>query len=489
MKIYQRLIIFKASLLLDFAFFLFIISNTINAQSKINYNNFDKQSLGQLQIILPQPPQPATFQQIDINNFSPKQAQVNSPAQPNLILDYNNSTERQNQQILQQTNMLPGQPTNAQQVQQMADIERDLMETKFYRDEMEWLARSQSYRQAFNELSKLNPDSFSITKAVFIIENAYYNNQFSYATLIKGLAQRALLVKQILKHEGLSSNNNLALNYGIQKLYSQQNLFYSSKLKQNILVPKIGYDFDDFMGKKDWSKMFVLKLLATGKGQCHSMPLLYLMIAEQLGAKAYLSLAPQHSFIKFADKNGTLLNFETTNGNLVSNSWLVQSGYITAQALQNKMYLDTLSERNLYAQMLSDLLLGYLDKFPYDDFAEQIRKKILQINSDNTTALIVDANVKTQIALQKINAVGKPKPEELHNYPDAYKAYQDMQTAYDKLNNSGYQDMPAEAYQRWLRSIEQEKKKQANRELKEQMQREMQQLKNMKMTLKNNKKD
>ena len=96
------------------------------------------------------------------------------------------------------------------------------------------------------------------------------------------------------------------------------------------------------------------------------------------------------------------MNFETTNGNLVSNTWLAQSGYITAQALQNKTYLDTLSQRKLYAQMLSDLLLGYLDNFSYDDFAEQMRQRILQINADNTTALIIDANIKRQIAFQKI---------------------------------------------------------------------------------------
>ena len=226
-------------------------------------------------------------------------------------------------------------------------------------------------------------------------------------------------------------------------------------------------------------------MLATGKGQCHSMPLMYLMVAEQLGAKAWLSLAPQHSFIQFADNNGKLMNFETTNGSLVSSTWLAESGYINSKAVRNSTYLDTLSTKQLYAQSLSDLLLGYLQKFDYDDFAEQIRQKILEVNSNNLTAHIIEANVKTQLAIQKINAAGKPKEEDLPKYPEAYQAYLAMQTAYNKVDDLGYQDLPKEAYQKWLKSIEQEKKKQVNQQLKEQLQKEIGQLKNIKPTFHN----
>ena len=60
-----------------------------------------------------------------------------------------------------------------------------------------------------------------------------------------------------------------------------------------------------------------------------------------------------------------------------------------------------------------------------------------------------------------------------------------MQTAFEKIDNIGYQDMPKEAYQKWLQSIEEEKKKQANQELKQKMQKELQQLKNQKPVLQN----
>lgn len=212
------------------------------------------------------------------------------------------------------------------------------------------------------------------------------------------------------------------------------------------------------------------------------MPLVYLIIAEQLKAKAWLSLAPQHSFVQFLDNHNNILNFETTNGNIVSTNWVLQSGFINANALKSKTYLDTLSQNQLYAQCLSDLLLGYLQKFGYDNYAEQISQRIMHVNPNNMTASIIEAKIKQSIAIHEIIAAGKPPAKDLPKYPKAYKAFLEMQAAFDKVDNLGYQDMPKDAYQTWLKSIEREKKKQESQELKRQMQREIQSLKKVKST-------
>ena len=82
--------------------------------------------------------------------------------------------------------------------------------------------------------------------------------------------------------------------------------------------------------------------------------------------------------------------------------------------------------------------------------------------------------------MQKINAAGRPKEDDLPKFPEAYQAYLDMLAAYDKVDGMGYQDMPKEAYQKWLKTIEREKKKQENLQLKEKMQREIQLMKKRK---------
>ena len=59
-----------------------------------------------------------------------------------------------------------------------------------------------------------------------------------------------------------------------------------------------GYDFKDVFGHKTQESLFVSKLLKTRKGNCHSLPYLYKILAEELGVDAHLALAPNHVYIK-----------------------------------------------------------------------------------------------------------------------------------------------------------------------------------------------
>ena len=81
------------------------------------------------------------------------------------------------------------------------------------------------------------------------------------------------------------------------------------------------YDFEDFRGEKDYRKMFVSKLLRTNTGQCHSMPLLYKLLADRLGVQTYISMAPNHTFISIKDERGNLYRYETTNGHFTTDAF------------------------------------------------------------------------------------------------------------------------------------------------------------------------
>ncbi len=367
--------------------------------------------------------------------------------------------------VINSQNQFLRQPGNQNQQQQLEDIRKDVEELDKGNAQREYIQATKIYRDAYSKLLKLNPDDFSLADAVFITENAFYNNTISYAQYSNAIHHRVNLVRQILKREKLDTTNQLALNYGIQQLYQRDNSYYYAERNTTMSVPSLKYDFDDFMGEKDWSKMFVSKLIATNSGQCHSMPLLYLMIAQQLKAKAWLSISPQHSFIQFPDDNGNLLFYETTNGNIVSAQWMIQSGYINATAIKNKTFLDTFSQKRLWVYCLSDLLMGYMDKFGYDDFAAQMRKKIEQLEPKNLTALIIDENEITKRTMRMIRAAGVKGVDDLPNHPNEYAAYKEMHAAYAMIDGTGYQDMPKEAYERWLKTIEDEKKKQENQEI------------------------
>ena len=78
--------------------------------------------------------------------------------------------------------------------------------------------------------------------------------------------------------------------------------------------PPYSYDFTDFDGKEDWRQMFVIKLLQTHSGNCHSLPFLYKILIEENGEKANLALATNHIYIKHQIKKSGWYNTELTSG-------------------------------------------------------------------------------------------------------------------------------------------------------------------------------
>lgn len=311
--------------------------------------------------------------------------------------------------------------------------------------------------------------SFSLTEAIYTVENAYLKNGLNRGQFYSAIQSRAEFARQIMQREQLDTGNNLAKNYAIQRQFEQENKFIQPKTGKAITVPKLEYDFNDFMGDSSHAQMFVSKLLATGKGQCHSMPLLYLAVAEQLNAKAYLSFSPEHSFIRFSDDDGSLYNFETTSGAVVSDKWMTRSGYITTAAIKNKIYLDTVSQRQLLALCINDLAMGYIYDHGYDGFAEMALKYGLPLDPKGIQGNIILSNfwaAKTGKAIRYLNLATK---EQFEQNGIAKAMQKRMLQTYDLIDGLGYQKMPKDVYAAWLQTVNEEKEKQDQRELQQQL--------------------
>lgn len=367
------------------------------------------------------------------------------------------------------------------------DIKDDLKSEDFRYQQAKYIRTTKLYQDVYTEFMAMDPDHFPISKAVYLTESAYDRQLPPYEVFEAEIKKWGTLVRQILKSEGLSEHNNIAVNYAIQKLYTQSNIYYDSITKRTVNIPPLSYDFNDFMGDKDWRKMFVSKLLNTGTGQCHSLPLLFLCIAEQFHARAWLSLSPNHSFIQYFDEKGRRYNFETTSGSLVTQSWLAYSTNVNATALKNKTWLDTLSARQIYAQCLGDLLTGYLIRAgQYDDLAGEINQKILSIDPVNMQGLIILLNHHAFRYRELEKAAHYPPEKDFPQYPELYKQYQLVKYYTQKIQQRGFQEMPEEAYQKWLKSLEFEKQRQQNRLEQERLKQEIERLKKIKVTIRNN---
>lgn len=119
------------------------------------------------------------------------------------------------------------------------------------------------------------------------------------------------------------------------------------------------YDLDDPFGRNIQNKLLP-NYLATRKGNCVSMPFLFIVLGQKLGIDATAATAPDHVFVKYRDEMGNLYNLETTSGaGVTRDSWMRQEMPMTDQALLNGIYMQPLSKKETVAVMMSTLLEFY----------------------------------------------------------------------------------------------------------------------------------
>lgn len=419
------------------------------------------------QVKLPNVPQPTQFQQYNNQSFgTPTNMQPPNPMDIFYGKDEQTRIQQQNQQIIQEV-----QRNEKQRIEAQNQLRKDINEayaTNSINYNLPSLSNQKGteyYRQVFDEMLTLNIETFSIKDVNFKIENAYFENQLQKEEFDKTINQIADFILAKMKELNFDTESNSAKNFMIFKFFTETMQVKGFKEKH---FP-IQYDFEDYWGIQDYSKMFVTKLLQTNTGQCHSMPLLYLTIAEQIGAVAYLSQSPNHSYIKFQDERGKWYNLELTNGMFTVPSFILNNGFIRSEAIQNNIYMQNMTKKELLSQFFTDLASGYIHKFGYDEFVEKVTNKALELNPKSITANMNKANFNTQtlkyVAWQlKLTEETK---EKIKNYPKAMEILKNMQNQYNLIDDLGFQQMPAEAYEKWLGSLNQTQNKQENEKIQE----------------------
>jgi hypothetical protein len=317
------------------------------------------------------------------------------------------------------------------------------------------------YRQAFDTLTNMlyGQRPLSYKKAVFISEWAFHEGSLPYSEFDATIKYSASLIRSKIKEDKLA-NTDLAKNWETFRFFADTLKVKMIGLeKRTVTHYPIRYDFEDFYGEKDWTKGMVSKLLLTQTGQCHSMPLLYLILTEELGATAYLANAPEHTFIKFPLPNGTFQNVELTNGHLTNDAYALGSGFIKSEAIASKIYLKPLTKKQTVAQCLLDLAKGYRNKYGHDEFYLNMVNTALNYQPNNVTGIYMQASYHYwlfQYVLEQDPYILK-RPKEQN--PEVWKLIETVTFYNNKLLSLGYEDVSKEEYAKWLKSIDKEKEK------------------------------
>ena len=252
--------------------------------------------------------------------------------------------------------------------------------------------QSSLYNAAFLEISDMldGKQPLSIKRAVFLAEWAYLDGKLDYEEFCKTIDNVADFIEKFMKANGMEkykTAKNMALIEYFFRPYSG-----------NSYKPFI-YDFDNYNSDRieDFTEQFVSKVMWTHKGQCRSLPMYYIVLAEAVGAEAYIAHAPRHVFIRYRDEDNFYseewVNIELTTHQLVPEFAIKEGFEISEKAIENKLYLHPLTAKETVAAQLGDLAFGYWNKYKFcDDFTWLCANKSLEYYPQHPKVLAVKGN-------------------------------------------------------------------------------------------------
>jgi hypothetical protein len=328
------------------------------------------------------------------------------------------------------------------------------------------------YEEAFSKLlNNLRSNTPNFKDAVFLTETTY-DNKLSPSKIQKEIEFWVDMAKMRLKSDSLiytkSDVQKIRTYAAIFKVLTDTTLVILPNEKNNYKVLPFVYDFDDIFGEKKWENMFVSKLLERGKGNCHSMPYLYKILCEELGVPCWLALAPNHIYVKHRSEKAGMYNTELTSASFPIDAWLMASGYITLEAIQNGIYMDALNDKQCIALCVLDLAKGYEKKYPDNDgtFILKCCDLTMEYIPNCINALLLKAETKKK-QIEKLVIQRGITYAVFKMQADGKIMWEEMRSTYEKIHKLGYRTMPEKMYVDWLVSLKAEREKYSNKQVTE----------------------
>ena len=328
------------------------------------------------------------------------------------------------------------------------------------------------YELAFEKLTSLiksdSPSNFK--KAVFITEHTF-DNRIEYDDF-----QNEIIFLLSIANSREKTDSLIYQGKDYQKIKKYAAIFRAIIDTTRLLLigekyvhTPFRYNFDDFFGEKKWENMFVTKLLATRKGNCHSMPYLYKILCDEMGVPCHLALAPNHIYVKHRSEKAGWYNTELTSASFPIDAWVMASGYVTLESIQNGIYMDALDDKKCIALCVPDLAKGFENKYPDNDgtFILKCCDLTLEHFPNCINALLLKAETKKKQFERQMKLRGITNPSVLRLQSDGKILWEEMRELYGKIYKLGYRTMPEKMYVDWLVSLKAEREKYANKQVTE----------------------
>lgn len=316
--------------------------------------------------------------------------------------------------------------------------------------------------QLINMLSGAEKPSYE--KAIYTIENAWYNNQIRYddfdsamnfhtqniQRLYKANYNEAAIKEQpsllISKEQLLVQYKKALTNWAIYTYITQPTLYADSSTF--FIHHKYKYTYADPMATNNWENTQVIYLNNNKQGNCFALASLFKILADRLQSEAQLCTAPSHIYIAHEDEKGTMYNVELGSKNFPGTGMISAITYSTDQAIENNIAQRKLSPTQQVTLALVYLAKGYQHKYNNntDSFLLQCANAALQHDPKNLNALLLKAEwLENRLQTKNIAEVQATQD---------FQAYENLLAQLYKL---GYREMPLEMKNNIIRLYNKEK--------------------------------
>ncbi len=380
-----------------------------------------------------------------------QQQMANDPAysMPNSNNNFNQATLQRDKELLSILN-------------EISHIKKQVNRNEYYTSQ-KFKSDLENYQNAFNYLKDMLEGKIPLllADAYYIAEEAYGNLHLTYDEYKKLIKQSADFIKQWMLENKLNNKNPEHIHLAIQKfmgdtLYlKNNNPDMVGGLSLSTAHVPFFYDYIDYQAEKDLHNYFLTKTLATGTGQCHTLPNVYAVLAEAMGVEASISFVHQHSFIKYRNNDGTIQNYEPTIDWHMSDNDYTEDLPVMSAAIANKIYLHPLTKQQNVASIIIDMVYSfYREHWTADGkFMNQSLDYAMQYfhnNEGHREGLLLKNMVLASQLEHILRRHGISDLKDIDVVPEAAKAYQAYRKSSDRIRELGIQHYPDVVYNAML---------------------------------------
>ncbi len=286
-----------------------------------------------------------------------------------------------------------------------------------------------AFQQALAEIKSMleGKQPLHFEKALFVSENAFYNNAYSYEEFSLTVEAHAYLIQRLIAANDRTDSLDFSTKMDFHQKVDITTLVYTEEEKKELYRKALAnwaiftymtdttyfygfrhlpfsYQLNDPFGMNDWRNSQVLHLLLgnTRKANCFALTAWFKILSDRFRSDARICTAPQHIYIQHQDHRGDWYNVELATATHPGDGTIQTLTYTYKEAILNDIALRHLNDTQAVALCLVNLGKSYEHKHKTkaSDFMLQCAELALLYDPNSLNAMLLKEQALEEKVIQ-----------------------------------------------------------------------------------------